>query len=81
VPASARELAPTKPAWNARAPRVTLSHDIDSTRKEVHDMKLNPIQNDTFTGSTARCAGADVTGPAMPGTDLSITGGSAAAIA
>ena len=38
-------------------------------------------QNDTFTRSTTRCAGADVTGRAMPGTDLSIAGGIAAAMA
>jgi hypothetical protein len=44
-------------------------------------MKINLIQNDAFTGCTARFAGADVTGPTMPGTDLSSTGGLAAAMA
>jgi hypothetical protein len=43
-------------------------------------MKLITNQFDTFTGSTARCAGADVMGPLM-GTDLSITGALAAAMA
>lgn len=43
-------------------------------------MKLIPNQNDTFTGSTTRCAGADVTGPFM-GIDLSIAGDIAAAMA
>jgi hypothetical protein len=43
-------------------------------------MKLITNQNDTFTGSATRCAGADVTGPIM-GIDLSIAGGIAAAMA
>ena len=42
-------------------------------------MKID--QNDAFTGCTARFAGADVAGPAMPGTDLSSARGLAAAMA
>ena len=43
-------------------------------------MKLIQNQNDTFAGSTTRCAAAHVTGPVM-GTDLSLAGGNAAAMA
>ena len=44
-------------------------------------MKINLIHTHTFAGSTARCAGADVTDLAKPGTDLSDTSGVAAAMA
>jgi hypothetical protein len=56
-------------------------HDIDTTRKEVHDMKINLIQHDEFAACTARFAGADVTGPTVPGAVLSSAGGLAAAMA